>query len=45
MDFTANDGLIDLVFDTRDRLMVDCRADRLMNAGVMMAILGPEHCQ
>lgn len=45
MNFTADNGLIDLVFDTRDRLMVDRWADHLMDGGIMMAILDPEHCQ
>lgn len=45
MNFAADNGLVDLVFGTRDRLVVDCRADHFMDSGIMMAILDPGHCQ
>ena len=42
VDFSADDGLVDLVLDARDRLMVDGRTNHLVDGGVMMAILDPE---
>jgi hypothetical protein len=41
MDFSADNGLVHLVLDARDRLMVDCWSDHLMDGGIMMAVLDP----
>ena len=45
MDFSADDGLVDLVLDPRDRLMVDCWSHHLVDGGVVVAVLDPELCQ
>ena len=42
VDFPADDCLVDLVLDARDRLMVDSRTNHLVDCGVMMAVLDPE---